>query len=159
MSSKVLHRLTALKIKQARKRGYLGDGGGLYLQVSLAVAKSWVFRYRSGPKGNLREMGLGRYPDLSLGQAREAALQQRQARLQGLDPISERQQGRAKARVEAAKALTFRQCARQYVEAHKAAWRNPKHIRQWSSTLETYAYPVIGGLRSSRSTRPWSCKF
>ena len=23
-------------------------------------------------------------------------------------------------------------------------WRNPKHRLQWSSTLETYAYPVFG---------------
>ena len=38
----------------------------------------------------------------------------------------------------------FKACSRQYLDAHCAAWRNPKHAKQWERTLETYAYPVIG---------------
>ena len=41
---------------------------------------------------------------------------------------------------------TFKTCAEQYIEAHKAGWSNARHVQQWSSTLETYAYPVIGNL-------------
>jgi integrase len=43
-------------------------------------------------------------------------------------------------------AITFRECAEQYIEAHKAGWKNRKHVGQWQSTLATYAYPVIGSL-------------
>jgi integrase len=40
--------------------------------------------------------------------------------------------------------ITFKECAEQYVEAHKPSWSNAKHAAQWSTTLATYAYPVIG---------------
>jgi integrase len=42
--------------------------------------------------------------------------------------------------------MTFKQCAEAYVAAHRAGWRNDKHAAQWSATLETYAYPTLGGL-------------
>ena len=50
--------MTALAVKNATARGYYGDGGGLYLQVSNSDAKSWVFRFKDDAK--LREMGWGR---------------------------------------------------------------------------------------------------
>jgi integrase len=49
-------------------------------------------------------------------------------------------------------AVTFRQCAEQFIEAHKAGWSNAKHAAQWKSTLTTYAYPIIGGLPVSQIT-------
>jgi integrase len=42
--------------------------------------------------------------------------------------------------------LTFRECAEQYIEAHKAGWSSLKHAAQWPATLEQYAYPVIGDI-------------
>jgi integrase len=42
--------------------------------------------------------------------------------------------------------LTFRQCAEQYIDSHKAGWSNVKHARQWPSTLQQYVYPVIGNI-------------
>ena len=42
--------------------------------------------------------------------------------------------------------ITFRQCADQYIKAHQPGWSNPKHAAQWSATLATYAYPVIGNV-------------
>jgi integrase len=41
-------------------------------------------------------------------------------------------------------AITFKQCAEQYIDAHKAGWSNAKHAKQWSATLERYAFPIIG---------------
>jgi hypothetical protein len=52
-----IEKLRALTISRTLKRGYYSDGGGLYLQVGLTGAKSWVFRFRL--QGRLREMGLG----------------------------------------------------------------------------------------------------
>src|SRR5262249_44634042 len=49
-------------------------------------------------------------------------------------------------RIEVAKGMTFQACAEVYVAAHKAGWRNAKHRGQWTSTLATYVYPVIGNL-------------
>jgi integrase len=43
-------------------------------------------------------------------------------------------------------ALTFQECAEQYIDAHKAGWSNAKHAKQWPSSLQGYAYPIIGNM-------------
>jgi integrase len=148
---RVIGKLTSLAVTQARRRGYYGDGGGLYLQVGATGAKSWVFRFKAPHPERpgafkLREMGLGSVHTISLAAARERARQCREARLDDRDPIEARHAERAGARIDAAKAMTFRECAQRYVEAHRAAWKNPKHAAQWPATLETYVYPVMGAL-------------
>jgi len=139
-----MYKLTALQIKNATKRGLLGDGGGLYLQITAAGSKSWIFRYRVGAK--LRNHGLGSANTLSLADAREAALECRKMRLNGLDPIDEKKKLRVTAQLETAKTVTFKVCAERYIEAHKSSWKNKKHAGQWESTLSKYAYPVFGDL-------------
>jgi integrase len=137
-------KLTALGVDRAKRRGYYGDGGGLFLQVSASGAKSWVFRFKEA--GRLREMGLGATHTLNLAEARERARECRRMRLDGIDPIEARKAARAKARFEAQNAISFKACAERYIAAHKAGWRNPKHAAQWPSTLSTYVYPVFGSL-------------
>jgi len=137
-----IERLTALSASRAKKRGYLADGGGLYLQVSPSGAKSWVFRYRDN--GRMREMGLGPLHTVSLAEARERARECRGLRLDDVDPIAERHAGKLKAKLDAARAMTFKQCAEAYIAAHHGSWKNEKHAAQWPSTLATYAYPVFG---------------
>jgi hypothetical protein len=63
-----------------------------------------------------------------------------------LDPIAVRAEGDRRKTLEAAKALTFAQCAASYIESHKAGWQNAKHADQWTNTIEAYAAPVIGAL-------------
>jgi integrase len=121
-----------------------GDGGGLWLQVTGRGAKSWIFRFTL--RGKARAMGLGSANTFSLAEARDKALICRKLCAEGIDPIETRRERRQEAAVEAAKAVTFRTCAEGYIEAHKAGWRNDKHAAQWTSTLETYAYPVFGDL-------------
>jgi hypothetical protein len=67
-------------------------------------------------------------------------------RLRGHRPDRGAQVRRARVAFDVAKALTFKACAEQYIAAHGAGWRNAKHAAQWSSTLKTYAEPVIGSL-------------
>ncbi|MFZ3353128.1 MAG: site-specific integrase [Xanthobacteraceae bacterium] len=47
-------------------------------------------------------------------------------------------------------AVTFRQCAKQFIESHGPSWSNSKHAGQWNATLEAYAYPVLGELAASQ---------
>jgi integrase len=89
-------------------------------------------------------MGLGPVHTVPLAKARQKAHECRNLRLEGLDPIGERQAGKLKAKLEAARAMTFRQCAEAYINAHERSWKNKKHAAQWPSTLEAYAYPVFG---------------
>ena len=50
------------------------------------------------------------------------------------------------ARLDAAKAMSFRRCAEAYIATHQAGWRNPKHAAQWPSTLAAHVYPAFGEL-------------
>jgi integrase len=137
-------KLTALKTAKVEATGYYGDGGGLFLQVSKYGSKSWVFRFKAN--GRLREMGLGSLDTYSLAEARERARACRKLRDEGKNPIEERNAARLQAKLEAAKAMTFEQCAERYIAAHKASWRNPKHAAQWPSTLATYVNEIFGDL-------------
>ena len=146
-------KLKALDVSRASRPGYYGDGGNLYLLVGPTGAKSWVFRYRvpapipDKPKhSRLREMGLGPTHALSLAEARERAREWRRERLDGIDPIEVRRGRRAQAQLEAAKAMSFKECAEAYIKSHSAGWKNPKHAAQWPSTLEMYVYPIFGSL-------------
>jgi integrase len=40
--------------------------------------------------------------------------------------------------------LTFRQCAQNFIEAHKASWTSQRHAQQWQSSLAQHAYPILG---------------
>ena len=142
--ARTIGKLTALAVSHAKRRGYYGDGGGLFLQVSASGSKSWVFRFKEA--GRLREMGLGPLHTIGLADARQRAQDCRKLRLDGKDPIEARRSERMNTRLDAAKAMTFRACAERYIAAHKAGWRNAKHAAQWTATLTTYVYPFFGAL-------------
>jgi integrase len=137
-------KLTMLSARQARRPGLHGDGGGLFLQVAKGGTKSWVFRYKVDRR--LRVMGLGPLHTIGLAEARERARECRKLRLDGVDPIEARRGQRAAARLDAAKAMTFAECADAYIEAHRAGWRNAKHGAQWAATIAAYVDPIFGPL-------------
>ncbi|AWH25718.1 site-specific integrase [Stenotrophomonas sp. YAU14D1_LEIMI4_1] len=139
-----INRLTARRVATITEPGYHADGGGLYLQVTASGAKSWVFRYRF--EGRRPEMGLGPLHVIGLADARAAADAARKMVQAGHDPLA----GRRAAAVAAASTPTFWEAAELYIAERRAGWTNPKHGAQWTSTLETYARPIIGDLRVDR---------
>ncbi len=144
MMTRMTGRLTALKVARAAQvPGMYADGGGLYLQVTPG-GTSWVWRYML--KGRAREMGLGPLGLYGLKEARAKALEAHRLRHEGIDPIEARRAARMKVQVDAAKAITFKQCAEAFIKAHRAGWRNAKHAAQWEATLATYTEPIIGVL-------------
>ncbi|AOJ47763.1 phage integrase central domain-containing protein [Burkholderia thailandensis] len=40
--------------------------------------------------------------------------------------------------------MTFKQAAEACIADRTSTWRNTKRATQWTTRLETYAYPVIG---------------
>jgi len=139
-------RLTALKVSKLKASGFYADGGGLYLQVKAAGGRSWVFRYRIGGRKTPRDMGLGSAADVSLADAREKADAYRDALRAGIDPIDARKRADAAAALDAAKAISFQDCATAFIASQKDGWRNSKHAGQWTATLEAYAFPTMGKL-------------
>jgi integrase len=142
--SRATNRLSAVEVRAITRKGMHHDGGGLYLQVSISGAKSWIFRFMLD--GRARAMGLGPADTISLAEARKRAAECRRVCLDGIDPIQARTAQHNEKKLEAAKAMTFDACATAYIDAHQAGWRNAKHRDQWRSTLSTYVSPVLGSL-------------
>lgn len=150
MPRKLSNALTPLAVKNA-KPGRHADGGGLHLLVKESGARSWVYRFMLN--GKSRDIGLGAAngPDaISLADARDAAAALRLKVKAGIDPLEERQREAAEARAAAQATkiagITFKAVAEAYIAANEDGWRNAKHRQQWTNTLVTYAYPVIGDL-------------
>lgn len=149
-------RLVALEVERLAKRPiqglkYVHDGQGLYLAVDGRRAKpdepptaNWVFRYML--HGKARMLGLGPFPAVSLKDARKSATEARRLKAHGQDPLAVKDAEKAARQEAAARAVTFRQVAAEYIRAHRVKWSNTKHAAQWEATLSTYAYPVIGDM-------------
>lgn len=137
-------RLSALQVSKLKKPGLYGDGGGLTLQITPGGAKSWLFRYMMA--GKPYGMGLGPTHTVSLAEARQKALLARKLMIDGINPLAAKKQDQVAAALANAKMMTFNQCAKAYILAHKASWKNAKHADQWTNTIDTYASPVFGHL-------------
>ncbi|AGT09475.1 tyrosine-type recombinase/integrase [Paracoccus aminophilus] len=131
----IINRLTARGAAAISVPGRHADGQNLYLNISKAGSRSWVFLYKRD--GRQREMGLGSAAPgaVSLAEAREAAAAARRILASGGDPLDARSASKKEARVEEARGTTFGEFADAFVDLHEAAWRNPKHRAQWRSTL------------------------
>ena len=130
-------KLTARRVATIKAPGKYGDGHGLWLRFTPVGRQWWFLRYRF--RGRDRELGLGSADEVGLKEARQSAARARRLIREGLDPIEERRNERGKS-----SAPTFAECAERFINANQVAWRNAKHRAQWSSTLEAYAYPVLG---------------
>lgn len=136
--------LTALQVRNAKPGDKLADGAGLRLDVDRNGNKAWVFRFTSPATGKERFMGLGPFRDVTLAQARDAAAEARTLIRQRRDPIEHRKEQRTAAKVEASRAVTFRQYAEGFISGREAGWKNPRHRQAWRNSLRDYAYPIIG---------------
>ncbi len=114
----------------------------LYLLISTVGnnARSWSFRYYKHGKTNV--LGLGPLHTISFEKAKVEAMKLRVMLLEGKDPKAEL----AKRKLATAVKLTFDQCAEKFIAAKSPEWSNPKHVKQWTATLATYAGPIIGTL-------------
>jgi integrase len=128
-----INKLSARSVATISKPGRHSDGGGLYLQVSPAGAKSWLFMFRRD--GKLKEMGLGGVTAVSLAEAREKAAEARKHIQAGRNPIDARRSAEA----AAAAKTTFGDFADQLVKDIEEGFRNEKHRWQWTHTLTVYA--------------------
>jgi integrase len=140
-----VNKLTPLRVNSLKAPGKYADGLGLYLVIRRPGDKAWAFRYMVN--GRARQLGLGPLHTVSLAEARNRAREARQLILDGRDPIEVRHEAQAAAKIERLKTMTFRQAAIDVLQTTKIeGFKNDKHRKQWRSTLEQYAFPVLGDL-------------
>jgi len=129
--------LTARTIETAKEAGKYADGNGLYLVVRSGGSRQWFFIFRRD--GKLKEMGLGSpAKGVTLAMARKLRDEAREALARGDDPLEAR---RAAEQAKAA-GQTFGAYALALVDRIEGGFSNPKHRKQWRSTLETYCGPI-----------------
>ena len=129
-------KLSATFVKNIKKPGVYSDKSrmGLRLRVKPDGRKHWLQRYTW--HGKTRETGLGSYPVVTLKMAREEALENHRLLHLGKDPIAEKHKRQ--------RALTFQEAVDEYLAVKLAEFRNEKHRKQWRSTIDNYAIPVLG---------------
>lgn len=148
---KIAKVMSAKDVNALKKIGWHAVGGvaGLLLQVressqSGALSRSWILRTRIGSKR--QPIGLGPFPQKSLAEAREGAKKILDVIQQGINPIAQRKQLKSALLAAEGRSKTFKQCVESYIESHSTEHKSDKHRKQWVTTLETYAYPIIGNL-------------
>ena len=152
MPRKLHNALTPIAVRNAGP-GRHADGGGLYLRVQQAGARSWLFRLLSG--GKARDIGLGPAAgpnSLSLSAAREMARDLATQASKGEAIEGKRSKARKAATAQEAEGKarrTFRDVASDYIDLQENGWKNDKHRAQWRSTLKAYVYPHFGDLPAS----------
>ena len=138
-----IEKLTAQQVDHILTPGKYGDGGGLYLQVTKTLVRSWVFRFCIN--GIEHYMGLGPLRLVCLQEAREEAHKARAMLTQGINPLQARRMQDGQDTVLPYNNKTFDECVMEYIENHKVGWKNPaKYAIQWENSLARYASPCFG---------------
>ena len=127
--------LTAAFVRTVSKPGVYGDGRGsrgLSLRVhrmkSGRLSRTWRQRLRVA--GRLTTTGLGRYPEVSLAEARHKAIENARAIGQGVDP-------------RGGGVPTFREAAEETIRLHTESWKAGSPLPwEWRSTFRLYATPI-----------------
>ena len=120
--AKELSALAVSKLK-AEGRHAVGGADGLYLRIA-GESRAWVLCVALGTRTNRSgkevvrrlNMGLGPFPEVSLAEAREKARELRKQVREGIDPLQEKREAKARDAKQAAKSKTFAECALAFIE-------------------------------------------
>ena len=136
--------LKANEINKIKQKGIYSDGDGLRLRVDENNNKNWVFRYTMF--GKSKDMGLGKFPIVTLNDARQKLVNAKKIIYEGKDPIKLKKEKQIELK---RKSITFKKIRDEFIETFQVEWSNSKHKNQWINTLKTYADPIIGDLAPS----------
>jgi len=135
----VLSDINIKRAKPSEKSYKVFDGGGLYIEIQPTGGKLWRFKYRFDGKEN--RLALGKYPDVSLQEARRRHHEAREKLAQGIDPSA------AKKAMKAAKGElatnSFEAIAREWCETWKKD-KSDSHTERTMARLEKDVFPFIG---------------
>ena len=158
--------LTPTQIKNLKHPGgkkpvkvAVGGVQGLYVQITPNNAKSWVLRTRYGEwaesrlsDGTIqrgrkkREIGLGAYPDILPGAARDKAREAKAKLEAGIDPIAERKAAQAALIAAQRRGMTFAEAWEKFAVEKIKEFSTDRYREQWQRTVEIYALPDLGAM-------------
>ena len=127
--------------KPAEKPFKLNDGKGLDLYINTGGGKLWRFDFSYN--GKRKTLSIGKYPTVSLVEARAAAENARRLLVSGQDPSEAKQQ--EKRERQAAALNTFEAIARRWHSDNLIRWKE-NHAARVLRYFETDVFPVIGAM-------------
>ena len=119
----------------------LFDGGGLFLRVNPSGNKYWKMKYRKND-GKESLLTFGRFPEISLKQARRMRDEARAQRASGFDPGQIRRAEKAALRRQALN--SFEAVSLEWLEVHSTKVK-PQSLRIYRRILEKHILPFFGG--------------
>ena len=132
-------KLTNAKIKKLPLGKKYSDGGGLYLFLKKNYQGNWSYRFMLHNRSH--EIGLGQYPFTSLLRARQLRDQYRLLKDQGQNPLYEKRKREKEKKRE--QSIYFSDVVDQFIKYRTPQWTCPKNEKDWRSSLENYAYPIL----------------
>lgn len=123
---------------------------GLHLVVQPSGIKSWAFRYRRRPDLKPRKFTIGRFPDYSLAEAREEAMELARSVRRGTDPAEERKQAKARA---LDKGDTVSAQLDEFLKNYVRKNGKPNTIAQYEQVIEAEIRPAWGDRKIGSITR------
>lgn len=117
----------------------LPDFESLYLYITPSGTKSWRYDYQFN--GKRKTLTIGKYPYISLSEARNEKELARQLLAHGKDPSFERKKSALLANVESDN--TFKSIASEWHSSKKSTW-SKKYANEIISIFERDIYPFIG---------------
>lgn len=135
-----------MQVRNQKEPCRLPDGGGLSFEITKSGVKRWIYRYRI--EGRQKIFVVGRYPELSLEQARKKHREARKLTGEGFNPAKARrdkkQENILKEKLEKEKLKNrFEFVAVEWVEIQKGSW-SKDHANAVLATLRGDAFPLIG---------------
>ncbi|WP_439243758.1 tyrosine-type recombinase/integrase [Lonepinella sp. BR2474] len=145
--TKPLTNTEVINAKPKVKEYTLSDGKGLYLLIKPNGAKLWRFNYYkplSKPKKRVL-LGVGKFPEVSLQQARKMRDEYLALLVEDVDPLAYRQEQK---QVELMRSEnTFKIiCAKWFNDVYPSKANNPDTIAKNWARLENHVFPFIGDL-------------
>lgn len=129
--------MSAAIVRDVSRPGRYGDGRGGYGLSLLVrntangrVSKTWSHRVRIN--GKVTNIGLGKYPLVTLAEARQVAFENRRAIAKGKDP-------------RGGTTPTFAEAAEKVIEVYAKGWKDSgRTASKWRSQFQRYVYPHLG---------------
>lgn len=141
---------TTVKSLKSMERPYkMGDSGGLYIYVQPNGSKYWRYKYRFAKREKV--LSLGKYPSVSLLEAREKRDQAKKLLSNRSDPSELKK--RLRSNIEGLFGNTFEIITLEWMQNKQNSWTNG-HYMSIKRILEVNVFPQIGSRPLSNITAP-----
>lgn len=137
-------------IKPKEKDYSVSDGGGLLLYIKKSGSKTWRYRYTHPITKKRQTLTIGKFPNITLADAREIRSESSRMVSLGVDPIDEREKQLATQMLE--RDMTFEVVYQQWLEWKKSQNLRPATIQNINGRFTTHLKPLFGKIPISEIT-------